>query len=278
MLQKDFKNFNQTSSGLTLIEVLVTLVISVVLGATVMRFYKDSYRSYSLQEQITDRNQNAHYVLTKMVEVFQQMGASLPDSGWGSLTISGGPLSSGGILSVGSNPKNGKQTISVGTVSSPTVTVDPFAPFDISNNEMLTPGFVLITHAAAGVPAQLVSISARVKDGSGTGGTLTLASSVTLNPNDVVYAYRLDQYLLVNNNFVIRQNGDAANQIGLAENIDSIGFTFRQRNGTPDTTWGNMRSVSLTVRARTEKKDPHFPGDGYRKISLPMNVLFKNKV
>jgi len=278
MLQKDFKTYNQTNSGLTLIEVLVTLVIAVVLGATVMRFYKDSYRSYSLQEQITDRNQNAHYVLTKMVEVFQQMGASLPDSGWGSLSVSGGPLSSGGILSVGSNPKNGLQTISVATASSITMNVNPIYPFNVSKNDMLTPGFVLITRAAAGVKADTVTIIGRDTTGGGLGGTLTLARNVALNPGDRVYAYRIDQYLLVNNNFVIRQNCDPANQIILAENIDSIGFTFRQRNGTPDTTWGNMRSVSLTVRARTEKKDPNFPGDGYRKISLPMNVLFKNKV
>lgn len=269
MLQKNSK---QSASGLTLIEVLVTLVIAVVLGATVMRFYKDSFRSFSLQEQITERNQNAHYVLSKMVEVLQQAGASLPDSGWDSTVTF-----SNSILTVGSNPKSGQQDLSVGLGTVSSFHVDQFAPFDSSVNTLVTPGFVLLVYANPASKAEKVPITARAKDSVG-GGTITISKSVTLNAGDKIYPYHLDQFFLDQNNFCMSLNGTGANQV-LAENIDSIGFTFYKTDGvTTTTSWKNARSASILVRARTEKKDPKYSGDGYRKISLSMNFLFKNKV
>jgi hypothetical protein len=105
-----------------------------------------------------------------------------------------------------------------------------------------------------------------------------VTANVDLSLGDKIYGYREDQYLVVGGNLVVRPNGDAAGDMVLAENIDSLGFTFRTASGATTTEWKTMRSVSLAVRARTSTLDPRLKPPGYRKITLPMNVILRNKV
>jgi hypothetical protein len=83
---------------------------------------------------------------------------------------------------------------------------------------------------------------------------------------------------LVSDSLIIRPGGNASLQVTLAENIDSLGITFRDSKGVAVTAWKSMRSASISVRARTTKSDPRLPAPGYRLITLPMNVIMRNKV
>ena len=68
---------------------------------------------------------------------------------------------------------------------------------------------------------------------------------MTLAVGDRIFGYREDYYLLSGGNLIIQPNGDAAAQMVLAENIDSLGVTFRNATGGATTLWKDMRSASF---------------------------------
>ena len=62
--------------GFTLLEILIAIVISGVLLVGVTKYYRTAADSYSLQEQISEMNQNAQYVLKELSEILIQAGAA----------------------------------------------------------------------------------------------------------------------------------------------------------------------------------------------------------
>ncbi|HKP96296.1 MAG TPA: prepilin-type N-terminal cleavage/methylation domain-containing protein [Fibrobacteria bacterium] len=269
------------AEGFTLIEVLITMVVAVILGVATVRFYRDSYRTYSLQEQIADRNQNAHFTLNKLVELIQQAGTALPDTGWTVLSVSSG------ILTVGINPRGAEQFNGADAALSSFVPVSDASQFANTGNGFLNTTHVLIDYADPLVATRKVAIDVAyntkgfvngVKNNPAGMDSLRLAAAVTLSEGDRIFGYREDQYLLVGSDLVIRPNGVATKQMVLAQDIDMISCTFLNEAGSVTTNWKNMRSASIIVRARTEKPDPRLPAPGYHLISLPMNVILRNKV
>ncbi len=291
MFPSNFKqNLNRLEShgvkpgqaGFSMMELLVTMVVAVILGVTVVRFYKDSYHTYSMQEQIADRNQNAHFVLSKLVEVLQQAGSALPDSGWNVIRVS-----LGGVITIGINPRGAEQFNGQDTPLGPYIAVGNAAQFKNSSNSLINTTHVLIDYELAGKATDTAAIdksynsggfAAGIKDNPTGMDSIKLKSDVDLDVGDKIYGYREDQYVLSSGDLIIRPNGDPTLDMVLAENIDSIGFTFKTQGGVITTNWNTMKSVSIVVRARTERVDSHLPPPGFHKISLPMNVLLRNKV
>lgn len=264
-----------------MMEMLVTMVVTVILGAAVTKFYKDSYNTYSLQEQIADRNQNAHFLLSRFVEIMQQAGMTLPDTGWNVLA------QSGGVVTIGSNPREAFHFVGVNPPSQQFIAVIDAEPFIASANTLLNTPYVLVDYvdpAKATVKIKLETsygskgFTKGVKNNATGLDSIYVATAVNLDVGDKIYGYREDQYLLSGSDMVMRPDGVAASDMVLAENIDSLGMTFRTESGTATTSWKLMRSVSITVRARTLRADPSLPKPGYRKITLPMNVILRNKV
>jgi hypothetical protein len=107
--------------------------------------------------------------------------------------------------------------------------------------------------------------------------SIRLTAAVDLSVGDRVYGYREDQYFLSGTNLMLRPDGNASAQMVLAENIDSLAFAFKDAAGNATSVWKNMRSASITVRARTAQADPRYPGQ-YRKLTLPMNVILRNRI
>jgi prepilin-type N-terminal cleavage/methylation domain-containing protein len=269
--------------GFSLMEVMVTLVIATLLGAGLVRFYKDSYHAYSLQDQIADRNQNAHFVLSRLVEVLQQAGSSLPSSGFPILRTGTG------TVTIGLNPRAAEQFNGVDTPKSNFVAVGDASKFAniVNGNAMLNTTHVLIDFANPASATVSVAINTSYNSNGFTSGirdnatgmdSIYLSSAVNLDVGDKVYGYREDEYLLSGSDLVIRPNGVAGNQMILAEDIQSLDFIFRTDLGVATTNWDLMRSASISVVARTDKIDPNLSPPGYHTIALPMNVMFRNKI
>lgn len=268
-------------AGLSLAEVMVGMVVATILVVALVRFYKDSYKAYSISEQVAERDQNARFVVNKFVEVFQQAGSGLPDSGWTVLRMSGK------TLIVGVNPRGAEHFVGTAASLSVAVAVSDAKPFISTPNSLLNTTHVLIDYAnpASATRRRAIDVTANsggfvkgIKDNLNDVDSIRLDSAVRLSVGDRIYGYREDHYLVSNSNLVIRPNGDPALEMVLAENIDSLGFVFRDAKGAPTTSWKNMRSVTMLVRARTEKGDPKLPKPGYRKISLPMNIILRNRI
>ena len=131
----------RSESGFTLAEIVVAMVVASILVVGVVRFYKDSYKAYSISEQLAERDQNAHFVLNRFVEVLQQAGSSLPDTGWASLS------KSGSTLIVGVNPRGAEHFVSVAAGYNNFVAVSDAAKFTNTSNVLLNTTHVLIDYA-----------------------------------------------------------------------------------------------------------------------------------
>jgi prepilin-type N-terminal cleavage/methylation domain-containing protein len=268
-------------AGFSLIELLVAMVVAVLLGVAVVRFYKDSYHAYSMQDQIADRNQNAQFTLNKFVEALQQAGSALPDSGWPVIKMSGGTL----ILGV--NPRGAEQYNGTDLPWSNFIPVTDASKFANTANVLVNTTHVLVEFADPAKAVQKLNLdlaynsggfSRGIKDNATGLDSIRVTAPINLSAGDKIYGYREDEYSLSGSDLIIRPNGNAAMQMVLSENIDSVGFTFLTVAGTPTTNWKWMRSASITVRARNERPDPKLPAPGWHMISLPMNVILRNKI
>lgn len=274
------------TAGFTLIETLIAMVASIIIGVGVVRFYRDSYHAYSLQDQMQDRDQNAHFVVTRFTEILQQAGSSLPDTGWTVISQIPGPPK---VTVVGVNPRNAIQFVGTDTPNSQFVPISDATQWQSTGNVLLNVHYVLIDFTDPSKLIIKVAIDTTynvngyvkgIKDMPSGMDTLKLTASVDLSVGDRVYGYREDQYLLggtTGTDLVLRPDGVSAAQMVLAENIDSLAFVFKDAAGTTTTLWKYMRSAQITVRARTAMPDPRVTG-GYRKITLPMNVILRNRL
>lgn len=282
-----FRNVSERSSaqegqaGFSLVELMVAMVVAVILGVAVIRFYKDSYHTYSMQEQIADRNQNAHFTLNKLTELLQQAGSTLPDTGWTVIKVGGG------VLTIGINPRGAMQFNGVDTPFSNFIAVGDASLFANSANVLLNTTNVLVDFDDPTKPTVKLTIDGNYNSGGFVNGikdnpdgmdSIRVIPGVALRIGDRIYGYREDQYLLSGTDLVIRPNGSVATQMVLAEDIDSVGFAFQTSAGAATTKWNLMRSASITVRAQTEKPDPHMSPPAYHKITLPMNLILRNKI
>jgi hypothetical protein len=213
--------------------------------------------------------------------VLQQAGTILPDTGWNVISVSGS------TLTLGINPRGVEQFNGTDRPPSNFIPVTDASLFKNTGNVFLNTTHVLIDYVDPAKPTVKVAIDAAynslgftngIKDNATDLDSIRVVSVVDLSEGDRIFGYREDQYLLVKNNLVVRPNGDTTKQMTLSENIDSVGYTFLNGSGTKTTKWSLMRSASITVRARTERPDPKLPKPGYRKISLPMNIILRNKV
>jgi hypothetical protein len=271
------------AAGFTLIETLIAMVASVLIGMVVVRFYRDSYHAYSLQDQMQERDQNAHFVITRFTEILQQAGSGLPDTGWTVIS------QAAGVTTVGLNPRNVVQFIGVDTPNSQFIPISDATQWKNTGNILLNIHFVLIdfTDPAKTVIKRAIDTLYNkngyvrgIKDMSAGMDTLRVTSAVDLSVGDRVYGYREDQYLLTGTSrtdLVLRPDGVSAAQMVLAENIDSLAFVFKDASGKATAVWKDMRSAQITVRARTSMADPRLAG-GYRRIVLPMNVILRNRL
>ncbi len=269
-----------TRAGFSLIEVLIAMVAGIIIGVGVVRFYRDSYHTYSLQDQLRERDQNAHFVVTRLTEILQQAGSGLPDTGWTMIK------QGGGITSVAVNPRNAIQFNSLARPSSQNVPISDAAAWKNTGNVLVNVRYALIDYADPAKPIKRFSIDTNYNTGGFSKGirdnatgldSLRLTTAVALSPGDRIYGYREDLYLLSAGNLILRPDSVAAAQMVLAEGIDSLAFTFLNAAGSATTDWKQMRSAKIVVRARSAMPDPRLAG-GYRKITLPMNVILRNRL
>jgi prepilin-type N-terminal cleavage/methylation domain-containing protein len=251
--------------GFSLLEVLVALAASGLLLWGLTRFYKDSTKAYDLQSQIQERDQNAHFTVKWLTEALQQAGASLPDTGYAILTASGGTPASTIVL--GSNPRGG-----IYFVSSPGPGSLTKAPVG-DTAQFTKAAYALVDYVdpARGIVKR--RIAGKKKGASGAADTLLLSSSLPfpLSVGDVIYAYNEQTVALSGGNLTV-------DGLVFAENIDSLQFLFYDSSRTATTAWARMRSATIKVTARTPHPDPALAGDGYRRISISMNIFLRSRV
>lgn len=255
--------------GLTLIELLVGVAISGLLIVGLVRFFKDSHRSADTQDQIAERNQNLAYVLKKLSDKLMEAGSGLPDSAWPVISSIG---SGDTLFKIGINPKGGLGQIDTIYNSTQKLPVDDHLGFKGSPQ-------ILVVYHNASKPPELLTIKTDHYNDGFVGGfkdslnrrdTIYLTAPKSFASGDRLYSYTTEYYRLADTNLYL---GDMV----LAEGIDSVRVSFLNTAGTATNAWHAMRSARLRVVARTDRKQPGLPGDGYRRTSQSLDFRLRNK-
>jgi type II secretory pathway pseudopilin PulG len=257
--------------GITLVEIVVSLVVSGIVIVGLVRFFKDFNRSYNNQEQVADRDLNAHYAVRRLSEAFMSAGANLPAKSWSMISLPEG--NPGPRLVIAVNPRGGVQYLAAPLAASLEIPVDDQKGFAKASSVLADP-------QPEGLPSSKIAIDRNFNsDGfvngikpTGTGAIVRLVSSVTLEIGDAVYAYDEEDFRLQDGNLILDGNV-------LAENIQNLRFTALTASQTPTSQWSAMRSGKVQVTARTRMPDPNYKeNDGYRSLDLSMDVLLRNRL
>lgn len=288
---------SKRQDGVTLIELLIALVISVVLIAGIYRMFIHQQKSYATQEQVADMQQNVRIAINRMLREIRMAG------------YGGKNDNVGGVNDIITNFGN----------------VNTYANIITPENDVIQDG---ITHDRITVVAaydHIGTLNAIANAGDATISVNYLKGSPFTTPNPK------KKYLCLNgqNNYEIDINSVAGDQVPLkagvtllethlnnepvflvkavtyglkksvgvpilyrnentgggaqpvADYIESLEFLYTLADGTQTNVPGDpklIRGVTVNITARTESKDPELAkvGDGYRRRTVTTYIDMRN--
>ncbi len=270
-------------NGVTLIELMIVLVIMSFLVGAIYRTFVGQQKSYTVQEEIVDTQQNARLSIQRMVREirlagFGNVNMALP------VTLASGTYSNivnpnvpaAGSLTILSAMDSGPVLTAQAAFGASTITVSTLtdeqgkAIFDTANRKYVSIG---------GVECRVITgVNAGTK-------TLTLADGLMFNHpvGTPVFGVRALTYRIVTVDGVpqlMRNENTGAGNEALSDNIESVQYQYTLLNGTVTTAPANpadIRMVRVSVTAKTNDPDPSLKGgDGYRRRQFATNINLKN--
>ena len=266
--------------GITLIELLVALVLSGLLLAAAYRTFIGQQKTYVVQEQVVDMQQNVRAAINRMV-------TELRMSGFGNVsmvlpvTFTTGTFNN--VLNLNS-PTAGALTIVSAVGGTSTLTIEGGVGqtqvvvstlkdgqgndlFDTVNRRYISVG---------GMDSHMItSIDSGTK-------TITLNGPLTFyHPvGTPVYTIRALSYqvaVVSGIRTLLRDENLGNGAQPQADNIENLQFTYLDSSGNPTVNPADIRIVRVSLTARAERQDPDLNnGDGYRRRQIASNIHLKN--
>ncbi len=260
---------------------MIALAIAGILLTGLTKLYSLTLKSYSLQEQLTDMNQNAKYTIKEISDILTQAGADCAAMNSDTtdkdtiIKVSGAPPYSDFTIKI--NPRGGLFVITklctvktVGGMCS--IQVNDTTSFKAANK---------LGHLPNPATASIRPFRIFNLDSIHTSNKYIFISGCsekdTFRIDDAIYSFVNNRYYLNGTNICLNTDDNI-----LAENIDSFKVTFYNIAGesniasTPP--WLTMRSARIVVESMTATRDPRYPGDGKRRLKLSYCFRLKNKV
>jgi Tfp pilus assembly protein PilW len=247
--------------GLTLVELLLTIVVGGFVIAGVFRLLTTTNRSLSAQEQLVDVNLNSDFSIEYLSEVLSEAGADLPSDGFNAVITRPSLDSTSDTVIVRSNPAGGR-AYSLATLASsgsatkiPVANASSFFGADSLALE-LVPGNVAVTRLTsvdtASTPDSLLVTS--------------LPSNITTFTQ--VFAYKTDKYFRAGAKYIcINDTGSI-----IAENITRLYFRYvdmSEVDGRKICPWDSVKFARITLNVQS---------DNGRKIKTKTGfVTFRNR-
>jgi prepilin-type N-terminal cleavage/methylation domain-containing protein len=266
--------------GVTLIELLIALVISGILIAALYRGFISQQKTYTVQEQVADMQQNVRVAINKMMREirmagFGNVGGIFPVNGFGQVITpnSTNIIIVGGfrqISTLASNAIGGQNKITLANATEA-------SEFDGAIHHYLSIG---------GLESNTVQ--------SRTGAELTLDQPLRLTHpvgtpifkiHAITYGVRNDGGVPVLFRDLYSNTGSSKRET-VAENIENLQFDYFVPDADPtkdppmalpiaDPT--KIAMIKVTVTARTNMADPDYKGgDGYRRREVTSNIQLRN--
>lgn len=266
------------TAGFTLIEIMIGLGVSAILIIGLTRLFQTTLNSYSLQDQLTEMNQNAKFAIKEISDVLMQAGADCQmvtdtldkDT---LIRVATAPPCTGFSIKV--NPRGGLFIVT-------NLFIAPSFPCSLQVDNNSGFGFA---DSIGKIPESNTAPRRLVKaykinglniannkiciSGSGTNDSFYVG--------DALYAFSSQRYYLKGTNLCLNTDDNV-----MAENIDSLKITFMDSLGNSTTNWAMMSSVAILVEAASSMSDNRYVNppwnDHRRRLKLTYQFRLKNKV
>jgi len=266
--------------GMTLVELLVALVISGLLLAAAYRTFIGQQKTFVVQDQVVDMQQNMRLAINRMMTEIRMAGfgnvsmvlpvtigantfnnvVNLNTPTAGALTI---VSAVGGTSTLTNEGGVGQTQVVVSTLTD----TQGNALFDTGNRKYISVG---------GLDSHMItSIDSGTK-------TITLNGPLTFyHPvGTPVYTIRALSYrvTVVSGISTLLKDENLGNGLQpQADNIENLQFTYLDASGNPTANPPDIRIVRVSLTARAERQDPDLNnGDGYRRRQIASNIHLKN--
>lgn len=268
------------NKGITLIELLVALVISGLLLAAAYRTFIGQQKTFVVQDQVVDMQQNMRAAINRMITELRMSGfgnvsmvlpvtfttgtfnnvLNLNTPTAGALTI---VSAVGGTSTLTNEGGVGQTQVVVSTLTD----AQGNALFDTGNRKYISVG---------GLDSHMItSIDSGTK-------TITLNGPLTFyHPvGTPVYTIRALSYRVAVVSGIptlLRDENMGGGAQPQADNIENLQFTYLDASGNPTANPADIRIVRVSLTARAERQDPDLHnGDGYRRRQIASNIHIKN--
>lgn len=262
--------------GVTLIELLIALVISAILVAGIYRVFISTQRSYTVQDQVAEMQQNVRAAINKMMREIRMVNfGRIVSLNGGTFVSNILPMNIGGqvfpdVLTTNPNDitviggfeqirRDNGDPIVVASASGNQITLN-FATdeFDGANNQFLS----------IGGEESFVVVSRSVR-------TLTL-DRVPNNPvGHFIFKIRAVTYSL--NGLQLRRDIHVGPPQPLADNIENLQFQYFNASGAQTLIPNSTTSIQVTITARTKDPDPTYATDGgFRRRQIISTIQLRN--
>jgi prepilin-type N-terminal cleavage/methylation domain-containing protein len=265
------------SKGLSLIELLVALLVSGILMAAVYRTFIRQQKTYVVQEQVVDMQQNVRTAIGRMMREIRMAGfgnvAEILPKTFGAKSLS--------RVITHNTPTGGLTVITVG--GSTTIAEDPSvlnkikvtSLTDSAGNTLFDTGVRKYIVVGGLETREITNVNTGTKE-------LTLNGNLVQNPKQdtTVVALRAISYR-VDGTTLVRDENLGGGEAPLADNIAGLQFQYLDGNANiiadPVANAANIRVVNVSVTARTSQVDPDYKdGGGYRTRNIRSNIRVRN--
>lgn len=253
-------------NGLTLIELLIALVLSSILIAGLYQIFISQQKTYMVQDQVADMQQNIRVAIDQMTREIRMAGYG------------------GDMLAIFGNINGFTSIITPADDSITILLADQVGV--LKQNAIKNTNQLKVTNASIfntdkkkylclnGLNNYL--IQSVITD------TITLTTSLTEDHliNEPVYIIKAITYSLgvSGGKTVLRRNENTGGgSQPLAENIESLQFSYFDANGNVTSNPPDILMVRVAVTSKTNRSDPEYKGgDGYRRRTLSSHIQVRN--
>jgi prepilin-type N-terminal cleavage/methylation domain-containing protein len=253
-------------NGLTLIELLIALVLSSILIAVLYQIFVSQQKTYTVQDQVADMQQNIRVAIDQMTREIRMAGY-----GGDMLAIFGNINGFTNIITPADNSITILFADQVGVLKQ-NATKD-------TNQLKVTNASIFNTDKKKYLCLNGLNhylIQSVITD------TITLTTSLTEDHliNEPVYIIKAITYSLglSGGKTVLRRNENTGGGAQpLAENMESLQFTYFDADGNVTSNPPDIRMVRAVVTSKTNMSDPEYKGgDGHRRRTLSSNIKVRN--
>jgi len=279
------------NQGVTLIELLIALVISAILIVALYQIFIGQQKTYVVQEQVVDMQQNVRAAINKMMREIRMAGFGNVGGLLGTIGIENEFTGEVNSFTKEITPNTNSITIVGGFKQIRRDNGDPIVIASASGNQ-ITLNFATDEFDGDDPnPHRFISIGGVESNTvlSRSVRTLTLKKPISFAhlAGTPIFKIQAITYSVGDSGGKIallrNENTGGGNQ-PLAENIENIQFEYLDANGVLTVNPANILMVRVTVTARTSRRDPYYKGDpdyvegegSYRKRRISSNIQIRN--